>query len=97
MRQAGKHLQAAGYVVEEILPPDLERGIELWHAIIATESHAGLWPTMQKMGDPDGIAAMRAWLDVSQAGRSCDLHGRADRARGRAVPLDDASSSNGRW
>ena len=64
VRQAGKHLQAAGYVVEEILPPDLERGIELWHAIIATESHAGLWPNMQKMGDPDGIAAMRAWLDI---------------------------------
>jgi len=64
VRQAGKHLQAAGYVVEEILPPDLERGVELWHAIIATESHAGLWPNMQKMGDPDGIAAMRAWLDV---------------------------------
>jgi amidase len=39
-------------VVEEILPPDLERGVELWHAIIATESHAMLWPNMQKMGDP---------------------------------------------
>jgi amidase len=64
VRQAGKHLQAAGYVVEEILPPDLERGIELWHAIIATESHHALWPNMQKMGDPDGIAAMRAWLDL---------------------------------
>ena len=64
VRQAGKHLQAAGYVVEELLPPDLERGIDLWHAIIATESHANLWPTMQKMGDPDGIAAMRAWLDI---------------------------------
>jgi amidase len=64
VRQAGKHLQSAGYAVEEILPLDLERGIELWHAIIATESSAGLWPTMQKMGDPDGIAAMRAWLDI---------------------------------
>ena len=64
VRQAGKHLQGAGYLVEEILPPDLERGVELWHAIIATESHAGLWPNMQKMGDPDAIAAMRAWLDI---------------------------------
>jgi len=64
VRQAGRHLQGAGYVVEEILPPDLERGVELWHAIIATESHAMLWPNMQKMGDPDGIAAMRAWLDI---------------------------------
>ena len=45
-------------------PPDLERGVAVWHEIIATESHFGLWPTMQKMGDPDGIAAMRSWLEV---------------------------------
>ncbi len=66
VRQAGKHLQAAGYVVEEVMPPDLERGIELWHAIVATESFHGLWIQMQKMGDPDGIAAMRAWFEVSK-------------------------------
>jgi amidase len=64
VRQAGKHLQAAGYVVEEILPPDLERGVELWHMICVTDVFGGLWPQMQKMGDPDGIAAMRAWLDL---------------------------------
>lgn len=64
VRQAGKHLQAAGYVVEEVTPPDLERAVELWHQIIATESHHGLWPQMQKMGDPDGIAAMRSWLEL---------------------------------
>jgi amidase len=64
VRQAGKHLQAAGYVCEEILPPDLERGVEVWGAIIATESHAGLWPNMQKMGDADGIASMRYWLET---------------------------------
>ena len=64
VRQAGKHLQAAGYVVEEILPPDLERGVELWHMICVTDVFGGLWPQMQKMGDPDGIAAMRAWLEL---------------------------------
>jgi amidase len=64
VRQAGKHLQGAGYVVEEIMPPDLERGVEIWHHIIATESFHGLWPQMQKMGDPDGIAAMRSWLEI---------------------------------
>jgi len=62
VRRAGKHLQAAGYVVEEIQPPDLDRSVELWHLIIATESFHGLWPQMQKMGDPDGIASMRSWL-----------------------------------
>lgn len=64
VRQAGKHLQAAGYVVDEVMPPDLERGVELWATIIATESFHGLWPTMQKMGDPDGIASMRSWFEV---------------------------------
>ena len=64
VRLAGKHLQAAGYVVEEILPPDLERGVELWHMICVTDVFGGLWPQMQKMGDPDGIAAMRAWLEL---------------------------------
>src|SRR5690348_12859562 len=64
VRQAGRHLQAAGYVVEEILPPDLERGVELWHMICVTDVFGGLWPQMQKMGDPDGIAAMRAWLEL---------------------------------
>jgi len=64
VRQAGKHLQAAGYVVDEVLPPDAERGPALWHNIIATESASALWPTMQNVGDPDGIAAMRAWLEL---------------------------------
>lgn len=64
VRLAGKHLQAAGYVVDEVLPPDLERCVELWAAIISTESHLFLWPQMQKMGDPDGIAAMKCWLDM---------------------------------
>ena len=64
VRQAGKHLQAAGYVVDEMLPPDAARGPDLWHAIIGAESEAGLWPTMQKVGDPDGIAAMRSWLEL---------------------------------
>ena len=64
VRLAGKHLQAAGYVVEEVLPPDMERGVELWHMICVTEVLSGLWPQMQKMGDPDGIASMKGWLDL---------------------------------
>jgi len=64
VRQAGKHLQAAGYVVDEILPPDLERIVDLWHMICVTDVLDRLWPQMQKMGDPNGIAAMRAWLEL---------------------------------
>src|SRR5262245_31812377 len=64
VRQAGKHLQAAGYVVEEITPPDMERGVELWHMICVTDVFEGLWPQMQKMGDPDGIASMGIWREL---------------------------------
>ena len=64
VRQAGKHLQRAGYVVEEVLPPDMERGVELWHMICVTDVFAGLWPQMQKMGDPDGITSMKGWLEI---------------------------------
>jgi amidase len=64
VRAAGKYLQNAGYVVEEVLPPDLERGVELWHMICVTDVFGGLWPQMQKMGDRDGIAAMKAWLEL---------------------------------
>ena len=81
--------KAAGYVVEEVLPPDMERGVELWHMICVTDVFGGLWPQMQKMGDPDGIASMKGWLDTAQAGRSADLRRRAGRARGPAAALDD--------
>jgi amidase len=64
VRLAGTHLEAAGYAVEEVLPPDVERAVELWHLICVTDVFGGLWPLMQKMGDPDGIASMRAWLGL---------------------------------
>ena len=32
--------------------------------ICVTDVFGGLWPQMQKMGDPDGIAAMEAWLQL---------------------------------
>jgi amidase len=50
-----------------VLPPDMERGVELWHMICVTDVFSGLWPQMQKMGDPDGIASMKGWLDLHKA------------------------------
>src|SRR5262249_29217409 len=50
VRLAGAHLRAAGYAAEELLPPDMERGFELWHLIGVTDVLGGLWPQMQKMG-----------------------------------------------
>lgn len=64
VRQAGRHLAAAGYVVEETLPPDLPQVVALWHRLCATDSALGLWPLMQQVGDADAQAAMRAWLEL---------------------------------
>jgi amidase len=64
VRKAGKHLQAVGYVVEEVLPPDIERAAELFHIIAVTDLFGVLWPQMQKLGDPDGIASMKAWMEL---------------------------------
>jgi len=33
VRQAGRYLMAAGYRVEEVLPPYIEDAVWLWHAI----------------------------------------------------------------
>jgi len=64
VRQAGKHLAAAGYHVEEVLPPDIARAVELWHRICVTDVFGGIWPLMQQVGDADGQASMAAWLEL---------------------------------
>ena len=64
VRQAGAHLAAAGYRVDEVLPPEIPRTAELWQAILSTDSALGLWPLMQQVGDDDAKAAMKAWLDA---------------------------------
>ena len=61
VRQAGRHLQAAGYQVDEVMPPDPGAVIELWHRICLADVFSGLWPLMQEVGDGDGQAAMGAW------------------------------------
>ena len=62
VRTAGRHLAAAGYHVEEVLPPDIPRVVELWHRVCVPDVFSGLWPLMQQVGDPDGQASMAAWL-----------------------------------
>lgn len=62
VRQAGRHLEAAGYAVEETLPPGIEEAVALWHALGVTELFAALWPQMEKYGDDDGRASMCQWM-----------------------------------
>lgn len=61
VRTAGRHLAAAGYVVEEISPPDLHAVSELWHAIGTTEQQHFLGPKLEQSGDPGIARFLSAW------------------------------------
>ncbi len=68
VRTAGRHLAAAGYVVEEVLPPDLEQVIDLWAAFGSADVLAPLGPRMEEMGDEAGKLSMRHWLALQPPG-----------------------------
>jgi amidase len=51
MRRAASHLSGAGYEVEEIAPPDIERVAGLWAEIGLTEIAAMLNPVLPNIGD----------------------------------------------
>ena len=61
VRRAGAALAAAGYLVDEYLPPDIEAVVQLWHDIGSTDVFPALWPLMQKHGDEGGRTSMQLW------------------------------------
>ncbi len=64
VRQAGRHLAAAGYAVDEIAPPDLNAIIETWHRIGSTDVLRLLAPLVAEHGDPDARTSMRLWREL---------------------------------
>jgi amidase len=72
VRQAGRHLAAAGYAVDEISPPDLDGVIDTWHRIGSTDVLHLLMPLMEEHGDPDAQTSMRLWRELVP---STDLRG----------------------
>jgi amidase len=54
VRQAGETLQAAGYEVEEIVPPMYEEAIDLWGRWLMTDVRA-LRPLLQQLMGSDGM------------------------------------------
>lgn len=52
LRRAGAHLAAAGYGVEEVEPPEIERIADLWTELGLTEIGAALGPLAANIGDP---------------------------------------------
>jgi amidase len=65
VQQAGRHLAAAGYAVEEIAPPDLDAVVDTWHRIGSTDVLALLAPQMEEHGDPDAQTSMRFWRELA--------------------------------
>ena len=65
VRQAGRHLAAAGYAVEEVSPPEVEMVVAVWHRIGSTDVLGTLAPNMERFGDDDGKISMRLWLELS--------------------------------
>jgi amidase len=65
VRRAGRHLAATGYVVEEILPPDLEEVVRIWHVIGAGDVFRPLGPSIEKYGDASAVKSLRLWRELS--------------------------------
>jgi amidase len=67
VRTAGRHLAAAGYAVEEVLPPEIEEAARLWHVIGSGDVFRTLGPNIEAMGGADAVNSMRLWLDLAPA------------------------------
>jgi amidase len=67
VRLAGRHLTAAGYRVEEVLPPDAEEAARLWHAIGSNDVFRLLKPSIEEHGDDAARTSVREWLALYPA------------------------------
>jgi amidase len=64
VRQAGRWLEDAGYVVEEVEPPELGAVADLWAAIAMEDTIAALEPTVAQYGDAGIKQALGLWRAV---------------------------------
>jgi amidase len=62
VRRAGRYLSAAGYCVEEVLPPDIEEAARLWHAIGSNDVFRLLAPNIEEHGDAAARISLHEWL-----------------------------------
>ena len=67
VRTAGRHLARAGYVVEEVLPPETEEVTRLWHVIGIGDVFRDVGPKIERMGDAGAVTALRLWLQLHPA------------------------------
>jgi amidase len=64
VRAAGRHLAAAGYVVEEVMPPEVEAIVRLWHVIGSGDVFRVLGRTIEAMGGDRAVISLHHWLDL---------------------------------
>ncbi len=89
VREAGGCLTAAGYQVEEIVPPHLARVSELWHPIGLPDLNVSLRPLAGDSGDPGIATFIEAWFELKE---SADLTGYLDALAEREVMLREWSA-----
>jgi len=65
VREAGRHLAAAGYAVQEIQPPEIARVVEVWHAIGSTDVFGALAPRIMELGEPEARQSVSLWLELA--------------------------------
>ncbi len=66
-RAAARHLQRAGYAVEEVAPPGFAEATDLWNRICGTDVLPGLQANMDKYGEPDARQSLAGWRAVAPA------------------------------
>ncbi len=62
VRVAGRHLAASGYAVEEVLPPEIEAVIRVWHVLGSGDVFRSLAPSIRKCADADAVASLDHWF-----------------------------------
>src|SRR5262249_46798009 len=51
LKTAARYLEAAGWVIEEVMPPHLEEAAQLFFSLIRTEEKTGTSMAIEKFGD----------------------------------------------
>lgn len=67
IRQAASWLSDAGYVVEEVSPPEFGTVIDLWARIAMDDINTGLVPTVEKYGDYGIRTSLDLWCKALPA------------------------------
>lgn len=74
LRKAAGALAAAGYRVERVRMPNLERGVSIWEQIVMTECGFGMIAAVDAIGDPDISTAVH---NMARCSPGVDLAGYA--------------------